>query len=104
MRTAATLFLLLSLTAGVFSAADYASNEAKRREHVADAVHTFGLRTSIAYDLSEVNRYEDLEREDFFMVLLAVSALAFSIMCFSFAKQFRLAAAQVSMKEIAAKL
>jgi hypothetical protein len=104
MRTAATLFLLLSITAGIFSAVDYANNEAKRREHVADAAHTFGLRTSAAYELAEINRDEDREREDLFVAMFAVSALAFSIACFSFAKHFRAMAQPPNLKELASKL
>jgi hypothetical protein len=70
IRVAAVLTLLLSLVVGIWALNDYVENGNSRVGHARDA-----LSSSLSnYDMTQLNRDTDLERQDGFVAIFSASA------------------------------
>ena len=82
IRVAAVLTLLLSLVVGIWAFNDYLENEKNRTRHGRDALSSLSN-----YDMAQLDRDVDLERQDVFVTMFSASAFIASLVMFAKSKK-----------------
>ncbi|MBZ5504521.1 MAG: hypothetical protein LAO78_03440 [Acidobacteriia bacterium] len=82
MKIAAILTLVLALLTGIWVIADYSENERNRSRHGTEALGSLS-----DYSIAQLDRDNDLERQDGFVGVAAIGFLIASLVMFSKTKK-----------------